>query len=157
MIRSLVSDLIAIYEINRKDGASILLDLPRWLSPGLFKGKDARASDAERSQNWILENILVESILTSILALPKGPQPEAYYYALLGELCRLSPQTVAPPLGKCIRKLYAGLGADAGQDLPVLDAEGVKRFAEWFAVHLSNFSFQWSWKDWCDPNFASLL
>lgn len=63
------------------------------------------------------------------------------------ELCRLSPQTIAPSLGKCVRKLYAGLGTD-DQSGPLVDAEGLRRFAEWFSVHLSNFGFMWGWADW---------
>jgi len=29
-----------------------------------------------------------------------------------------------------------------------LDNEIARRAAEWFAVHLSNFGFQWMWKEW---------
>jgi len=72
-----------------------------------------------------------------------------YYYSLLCELCRVSPTTVAPSLGKSVRKLYAGLNAStASADTPSLDAEGVRRFADWFAVHLSNYGFMWGWADW---------
>lgn len=68
------------------------------------------------------------------------------------ELCRLSPQTIAPSLGKSVRKLYASLGNDHGLGgrvgQPLLDPSGIKRFADWFAVHLSNFGFMWGWGDW---------
>lgn len=89
----------------------------------------------------------LQSILTSLFSLPAPRLPAAYYHSLLMELCRLSPSTVAPALGKCVRKLYAGLGSDAAS--PTLDPEGVRRFAEWFSVHLSNFGFMWGWADWC--------
>lgn len=91
---------------------------------------------------------LLQSILASLLSLPSPKLPSAYYHSVLTELCRLSPQTVAPSLGKCVRKLYAGLGADVDDGFPVLEAEGVRRFAEWFATHLSNFGFMWGWADW---------
>ena len=29
-----------------------------------------------------------------------------------------------------------------------LDVEAAQRFAEWFAVHMSNFGFKWVWKEW---------
>lgn len=93
----------------------------------------------------------LQSILTSLFSLPAPRLPAAYYHSLLMELCRLSPSTVAPALGKCVRRLYAGLGADAdvvGEGTPVLDPEGIRRFAEWFSVHLSNFGFMWGWADW---------
>lgn len=64
------------------------------------------------------------------------------------ELCRLEPAMVAPALGKVLRKLYSGLGAGASSGYPILDPAGIKTFAEWFSVHLSNFGFSWSWSDW---------
>ena len=54
---------------------------------------------------------------------------------------KAQPQAVGPAVGKSIRKLYALL-ADG------LDVEVAHRFAEWFAVHMSNFNFQWVWKEW---------
>jgi nuclear cap-binding protein subunit 1 len=29
-----------------------------------------------------------------------------------------------------------------------MDAECVDRFASWFAMHLSNTDYKWSWVDW---------
>jgi nuclear cap-binding protein subunit 1 len=89
-----------------------------------------------------------QSILTSLFTLPQPPRKTVYYHSLLAELCRLSPSTIAPAMGKCVRKLYAGLGAETPAENPVLDAEGVRRFAEWFAIHLSNFRFHWRWNEW---------
>lgn len=60
---------------------------------------------------------------------------------VITELCKLSPQTVGPAVGKSIRRLYGYL-ADG------LDVEIARRFAEWFAIHMSNFGFQWVWKEW---------
>ena len=53
----------------------------------------------------------------------------------------MSPSTVGPAVGKSIRKLYNSLSEG-------LDVEAARRFAEWFAVHMSNFGFQWVWKEW---------
>lgn len=83
--------------------------------------------------------------------MPAPPHTLIYYYSVLTELCRISPTTVAPSLGKSVRKLYAALGTsgtDESAGAPVLDAESVRRFADWFAVHLSNYGFMWGWNDW---------
>ncbi|ORY91755.1 MIF4G like-domain-containing protein [Leucosporidium creatinivorum] len=149
ILRSLIHDIIDLYEINRKEAAGILLELPNWVAPGTFKPKQSdESSEAEAQSEWVLENMIVESILTSLFSLPKPHLPSAYYHSLLTELCRLSPGTVAPALGKCVRRLYAGLGSDSDGGNPVLDPEGIRRFAEWFSVHLSNFGFMWGWADW---------
>lgn len=64
ILRSLIHDIINLYEINRKECATILLDLPKWLAPGTFKPKIAPAEDEEDDasvkSDWILENMVVE-------------------------------------------------------------------------------------------------
>lgn len=64
-----------------------------------------------------------------------------YYIALITELCKLQPSTTGPAVGKSIRKLYHYLGDG-------LDVEAARKFTEWFATHMSNFGFQWVWKEW---------
>jgi hypothetical protein len=67
-----------------------------------------------------------------------------YFSALICELCRLSPGTFGPAVGKCFRKLHDMTGEG-------LDVEISYRFSEWFAVHMSNFEFRWPpWQEWCD-------
>ena len=73
--------------------------------------------------------------------LPRPPFPPVYYYALITDLCKASPSTVGPAVGKSIRKLYKFLGEG-------LDVEVSRRFVEWFAIHMSNFAFNWVWKEW---------
>ncbi|BGP23709.1 Nuclear cap-binding protein subunit 1 [Rhodotorula toruloides] len=162
VVRSLIADVISLYETNRKEAATILLELPKWFKRGTFRvNKPARRPDdaldipeeeAPEGPNWSLENLLVESILTSVLSLPAPPLTAMYYYSVLTELCRISPQTVAPSLGKSIRKLYAALGTDRDSSEesvgPVLDAEGIRRLADWFSIHLSNYGFMWGWNEW---------
>lgn len=85
--------------------------------------------------------ILVQTILGAFLVLPETPHKSIYHIALITELCKLSPSTVGPAVGKSIRRLYTGLAEG-------LDVDIARRFAEWFAVHMSNFGFQWVWKEW---------
>ncbi|KDE05505.1 hypothetical protein MVLG_04099 [Microbotryum lychnidis-dioicae p1A1 Lamole] len=171
IIRSLIFDIINLYEHNRKEAAKLLMELPRWFTPRTFKSDNApkkrdgeddeqrrdefeqevdRERDAveEKSSEWVIEHLVVESILTSLFAMPRSTLPPAYYHSLLTELCREAPATIGPALGRCIRRLYAGLGNEADAGNPVLDAEGIRRFTEWFSMHLSNFGFAWGWKDW---------
>lgn len=171
-LRQLVADIISVYEVNRKTCARILLaDLSRWLANGSFKSSaSSKPANGEQGGSMVidtsggaagsplvLENLIVEVILGSYLfATPSAPHKSVYYQSLIGELCKISPQTVAPALGKCIRKLYAGLGAtaangtegDAEASKISLGPEQTRRFAEWFAVHLSNFGFHWRWPEW---------
>lgn len=163
ILRTLVNDVIDIFEVNRKECAKILLELPRWVGRGTFKTKtaskpkpDEEGNGVEQSipkgSDWVLEHILLESILTSVFAIPTPPiRPTVYYYSLIVELCRLSPSTVAPALGKSVRRLYGGLGESGAELITTrLEPEGVRRLAEWFGVHLSNFGFLWAWKDWAE-------
>ena len=80
-------------------------------------------------------------ILGSLFVLPDSSLKSVYYVTLITELCKLSPSTVGPAVGKAIRKLYTNL-ADG------LDVEIGRRFAEWFSTHMSNFGFLWVWKEW---------
>jgi len=73
--------------------------------------------------------------------LPFSSQAAIYYAALICELCKLSPETVGPAVGKSIRKFYSMIGDG-------LDVEVTRRLTDWFVVHMSNFSFNWVWKEW---------
>lgn len=84
-----------------------------------------------------------------MLVVPDSQHKPVYYFSLITELCKLSPSTVGPAVGKSIRKLYTFLGDG-------LDVEIAQRFSEWFAVHMSNFNFQWVWKEWSVSAFRFL-
>lgn len=153
--------------MNRKECAKVLLELPQWFVPGTFLAKaskdDDRPEEPLERRDWNLGNLIVEvgpsfassptdpfqSILSSLFSLPKPHLSFAYYQSLLIQLCCDEPALIAPALGKCVRKLYAGLGDTSDKVYPRLDSVGIKRFSDWFAVHLSNFAFSWSWADWC--------
>jgi len=158
-------DIIEIFEVNRKECARLLVEYPKWTVIGTFKprpGDLVEASDRKPllGRDWQLESTLIEvlisfscvyvmfigissnqTILGSQFLLPESPAKPIYYIALITELCKLSPQTVGPAVGKSIRKLY-GYCANG------LDVEILRRFSEWFSVHMSNFGFQWVWKEW---------
>ncbi|KAF7301293.1 hypothetical protein MIND_00694300 [Mycena indigotica] len=146
-VRSGLADILQIFEVNRKDCARLLLDFPRWVPPGTFKPKpslDANplpAPEPVPGKDWQLESTIVEIILGMLFLLPESQHKSVYYMSLITELCKLSPSTGGPAVGKSFRKLYSQLGEG-------FDVEIAKRFSEWFSVHMSNFNFGWVWKEW---------
>ncbi|KAF8264305.1 MIF4G like-domain-containing protein [Lactarius quietus] len=150
-VRSDIIDIVEIFEVNRKECARILVEYPKWTVEGTFKPRPGDPTDSPdciplAGRDWQLESTLIETILGAQFLLPESPAKPIYYTALITELCKLSPPTVGPAVGKSIRKLYAYC-ADG------LDPEVLRRFAEWFSVHMSNFGFQWVWKEWV-PDLA---
>lgn len=160
-VKSAILDIIDVFEVNRKECARLLLEYPKWTLHGTFKPRPgAPEQEPVATKNWQLENTIIEvSILSepprahysttiqqltlgSIFLLPESTHRAIYYITLITEICKLSPQTVGPAVGKSIRKLY-GLLSDG------LDVEIAHRFADWFSVHMSNFGFAWVWKEWC--------
>jgi len=145
-LKSALLDIIDIYDVNRKECARILLEFPKWTPPGTFRPKPnpppgVQIPDPVPGKDWQLENTVVDNVLGAMYALPDSRQRSMYYIALITELCKLSPPTVGPAVGKSIRKLYNFLGDG-------LDVEIGHKFAEWFSAHMSNFNFQWVWKEW---------
>lgn len=134
-LHSLVLDMVNIYEVNRKDAARFLLALPRYITGGTFKAEGSEST-------WSLESLVVNTILSAMLTLPNSPQKLIYYGSVITELCKLSPNTVAPPVGRAVRKLFSLMGEDG------LDIELSRRTSEWFSAHLGNFGYQWMWKEW---------
>ncbi|CAO1613652.1 unnamed protein product [Jaminaea pallidilutea] len=163
VLRGTVFDLIDLYEVNRKECARILLSLPKWLRRGTFTGKaisrdvglfgDAEdvtwvtADESDPEGGWALDDLLVECILSASFVLPQSPHVPLYYHALLREMTTLSPQTLAPAIGRTVRRIYGS--SQTGK----VTSEVLKRFADWFSVHLSNFNFGWNWKEWI-PDMA---
>lgn len=82
----------------------------------------------------------LQNIISTTLLLPAPPHKPLYYTSLLREIVALSPQTIAPSLGKTVRRIYGAMRVGKP------DGEVVRRFADWFSVHLSNFNFSWGWK-----------
>jgi nuclear cap-binding protein subunit 1 len=137
-LRSLVLDIVTLFEVNRKECARILLGLRTFITPGTFKSSNPEESTSTLS----LESLIISTLLSSMLNLPSAPFPQVYYTSLIAELCKASPNTVAPPVGRAVRKMFGMMGSEG------LDVEVIRRTADWFATHLSNFGFQWMWKEW---------
>jgi nuclear cap-binding protein subunit 1 len=142
-LRSIILDTVHIFEVNRKECARLLLAIRQYMPKDTFKPLATTTEDPSASTSTIsLESLVVSTILSVMFTLPTPPYDLIYYGSVITELCKLSPNTVAPPVGRAVRKLFTMLGAEG------LDNEIARRAAEWFAVHLSNFGFQWMWKEW---------
>ncbi|WRT66889.1 uncharacterized protein IL334_003852 [Kwoniella shivajii] len=146
VLQSLVLDLINIYEVNRKECASLLLSLRKYFPSKTFKPthppEDVDSDESTPVSTWSPESLAISTLLNAMLTLPKSAYKSIYYGSVVTELCKLSPNTVAPPVGRAVRKVFGYLGNEG------LDVEISRRVAEWFSLHLSNFGFQWMWKEW---------
>ncbi|KAK0523219.1 Nuclear cap-binding protein subunit 1 [Tilletia horrida] len=162
VLRSIIADVIDLYEVNRKECTSILVELPKWfrwstflpskthvgVQPdwGLFGAADGEswkiAATGEKEGGFSLEEVLIESTISALLRLPTSPHKSLYYITLLREIVHTCPSTVAPVIGKTVRRFYAA--TQRGE----VDVEVMRRFSDWFSVHLSNFGFMWPWAEW---------
>lgn len=54
-------DMLNIYEVNRKEGARLFLDLPRWWAYRTFKGRDEiQEEEGKETMQWVLECTAIE-------------------------------------------------------------------------------------------------
>jgi nuclear cap-binding protein subunit 1 len=144
-MRSLMIDIIEIYEVNRIECASLLMRVPDFVLPDTFSEPPPRPPPGEPAPlphgEWTRPSTIINVVVSSMLSLPFSSHKLVYYVGLIAQLCLLEKMEMAPPLGLAFKTLYARLGKG-------LDVEISKRTAEWLALHLSNFAFSWLWREW---------
>ncbi|KAJ8664019.1 hypothetical protein O0I10_000297 [Lichtheimia ornata] len=147
VLNDVISDILRIFEPNRKECGKYLLAVGNSFEPGHFRSTHSNERDRdgdenmdEDAQGWCLADILLEVIMSQMLKLPSSPYPQVYYTCIMAELCRTETSTFPLALGRAVKIMFDRL-AD-------MDTECVYRLSCWFAHHLSNFGFQWDWASW---------
>ncbi|KAJ1968031.1 Nuclear cap-binding protein subunit 1 [Dispira parvispora] len=125
-----------------------------------------------------IDQLVVTSLFSRLFQLPSPPHKTMYYSALTVELCKFSHDRFFPLLSAAISDLFAtmptqtlwsqiGNGASTDEtanstrgtlqrlavqpDAGVAwDIECIHRFADWFAMYLSNGNYTWDWQAWAD-------
>jgi len=96
--------------------------------------------DYPNNQRVPLEYIIVEVIFGELFRLPVSEYLHICYSTILLELCR--------PPGSVVPAVLAQTGQLLYMRLDTMNVSCVDRYVTWFAYHLSNNQFRWSWDDW---------
>lgn len=144
LIRDTLVDTINVLDFNRNAVAKFLVEMDCYWAPGTFAKRgtplDKLIGLDDEQPVWKPEDIALDAIFSQIFFLPTPEHKLVYYHSVTTELCRLSPSTIAPCLGRAMRFLF--------RNIAEMDMELSYRFMDWFAQHLSNFEFRWKWDEW---------
>ncbi|KAL4123020.1 hypothetical protein QTP88_015252 [Uroleucon formosanum] len=89
-----------------------------------------------------LEYCIVEVIFSLMFHQPKPKYLEVMFGSVFIELSKLSTNTMPLVLAQTTEILYSRIES--------MHVCAFDRFVSWFAYHLSNFKFSWSWQEWAD-------
>ncbi|CAI5757410.1 unnamed protein product [Candida verbasci] len=150
-------DILTNLSFNKNEAALQLSILDIFFDKALFSPPGTSIDqlkliheDNEKGENdpnlstWKIEDVAVESILTMIFQLPKNLHVEIYYYTVLIQCCKESPESIAPVFGRAIRFFY--------NNLETLDYELKLKFLDWMTTQISNFEFSWKWDEWVNDS-----
>ncbi|KAL5038717.1 hypothetical protein BDV3_001940 [Batrachochytrium dendrobatidis] len=131
-----ITDLICIFSLNHKECSLLLLHLDVHLNKSYLS----------KYEYSFIESV-IECLFTELLRFPKSQERIVYYETLIVDLCKDALDKVPIVFGRVIKTLFMRLDSEK-TITDGMDVEGVRRLAELFAHHLSNFGFQWNWQAW---------
>ncbi|KAJ1915011.1 Nuclear cap-binding protein subunit 1 [Mycoemilia scoparia] len=168
IIQDLITDSLNQLDYNRKECARCVLGIHLLCLPNVAKavqdtqpntanptgaaagrenadgGDDDQAvqikGSSEIGKPLVIERLIMETVLTNLLSTPSQHDHDIFLSSFAVELCKLGSDFTFHIAGSSIRLLY--------NRLPQMDAELINRFSDWFSTFISNFGYQWTWKDW---------
>lgn len=150
LMRDAIVDTINLLDFNREQTSKFLNVIDSFWADGTFAQKATpfdKLRDIEQGRpSWKQEDVAIDAVFSQIFTLPAPEHKLVYYHSLITEICKISPQAIAPSLGRAIRFLY--------RSLELMDLELAYRYMDWFAHHLSNFEFRWKWTEWYDTRIC---
>ncbi|XP_055329052.1 nuclear cap-binding protein subunit 1-like isoform X2 [Paramacrobiotus metropolitanus] len=92
--------------------------------------------------NVPVDYVVTEVMLGQLMQLPKSPHKDIMYGATILELCKVRQDVMLQTLALAVSLLY--------ERIENLNISCLHRLASWFAYHLSNYDYRWTWDDWSD-------
>jgi nuclear cap-binding protein subunit 1 len=125
-------DTIYLHSHNHIECCQLLLGLPNAHAPSSYNFYQS----------------IVENLIRELIKLPASQEKSVYYATLLFDLCKNAPDKIPSAMGRSIRVIFSRMDSKSNGPSGGMDVECIRRFADWFSHHLSNFNFTWKWADW---------
>jgi nuclear cap-binding protein subunit 1 len=135
VLDDIYTDTLRIFSLNHTECTSLLLQSEKFFN-----------QDCITKNGYAIFESFVECIFAELFRLPKPIDKAPYYNTLIIDLCKESLDKIPSIFGRSVKVIFSRL--NGSDDASGMDVEGIKRFADFFAVHLSNFGFAWKWQDW---------